>query len=54
MANDIRTRFTFRLPKDLFSKLDEKANNIGVSKNALLIQILWSYLEEQDKKGEQK
>lgn len=54
MINNEITRFTFRLPKHLYLKIDEKAKNMGISKNALLIQILWAYLEERDKKGEQK
>lgn len=50
MTKDVRTRFTFRMPEQLYSKLDERANELGVSKNALILQVLWSYLEEQDKK----
>lgn len=49
MTNDVKTRFTFRMPKQLYSKLDERANELGVSKNALILQVLWSYLEEQNK-----
>lgn len=54
MTKDARTRFTFRMPEQLYLKLDELANELGVSKNALILQVLWDYLEEQDKKGEEK
>lgn len=46
MNKDDRTRFTLRLPKELFSLLQEDANKIGVSVNSLILQILWSYVED--------
>ena len=49
MTNDKRARFTFRMPEQLYSKLDERANELGVSKNSLILQVLWSYLDEQNK-----
>lgn len=50
MKLNFRKRFTFRMPEQLYSKFDERASELGVSKNALILEVLWSYLEEQDKK----
>lgn len=47
MKNDDRTRFTLRLPKRLFEMLQHDANATGVSVNALLLQILWQWLEQR-------
>lgn len=47
MIKDNRIRFTFRLPVSLFEKLEEQANKQGTSKNALLLQILWQWLEKK-------
>lgn len=46
MNKDDRARFTLRLPKELFSLLQEDANKIGVPVNSLILQILWSYVED--------
>ena len=53
MTNDNRARFTFRMPEDLYRMLDARANELGVSKNALILQILWDYVERNDKAYEQ-
>lgn len=47
MIKDDRARFTFRLPSDLFEKVKQIACNQGVSKNALILQILWEWIEKQ-------
>lgn len=49
MTNDNRARFTFRMPEDLYRMLDARADELGVSKNALILQILWDYVERKGK-----
>ena len=46
--NDIRIRFTLRLPGELLSMLQSKADTIGVSNNALILQILWEWAKETE------
>lgn len=41
-------RFTFRLPERLLKQLKQEANKIGVSTNALILQILWDYVKKND------
>lgn len=45
MKKDIRERFTLRLPSELMKKMQEEANDLGVSLNALILQILWEWIE---------
>ena len=40
MTKDARTRFTFRLPEELYETLKDKAAVKGVSVNAIILQIL--------------
>lgn len=47
MINDNRARFTFRMPEELYRMLDVRADELGVSKNALILQILWDYVEKR-------
>lgn len=42
---DDRTRFTFRMPGELLQKLKEQANRLGVSVNALILQVLWEWIQ---------
>ena len=44
------TRFTLRLVKELDALLSEKAERLGYTKNALIVQVLWDYVEKQDEK----
>ena len=46
MTKDERTRFTFRLPDSLMSRLKDEAQSKGVSINALILNILWAWLEK--------
>lgn len=46
MINDARKRFTFRLPDSLFEKLKNKADKQGLSLNAMILQILWDWMED--------
>lgn len=45
MTKDARTRFTFRLPEELYQILKGKAAVKGVSVNAIILQILWEWLD---------
>lgn len=47
MKKDTRERFTLRLPSELMNSLREDAENIGVSVNALILQILRSWADNQ-------
>lgn len=48
MTNDNRARFTFRMPETLYRELEKRADGIGISKNALIIQILWKFIKESE------
>ncbi len=48
MTKDTRGRFTFRIPEQLLTHLKEEANKIGVSLNALILQILWEWYEREE------
>lgn len=47
MTNDNRIRYTFRMPSDLFGKVKKEAYKEGVSMNALILQILWDWIEKE-------
>lgn len=47
MTKDTRQRFTFRLPEELFVKIRDTAKKQGVSINALILQILWNYINKK-------
>ena len=44
------TKYMMRLPKSLKDKLAKRADMMGLSLNSLLVQILWSYMEEKERK----
>lgn len=44
MIGDDRIRYTFRMPEALYRAIEKKATELGVSKNALILQILWDWL----------
>lgn len=46
MTKDDMTRFTFRMPEAMYSKLKEEAKRLGVSVNSLILQILWDWAKE--------
>ena len=48
MIKDDRTRFTLRTPKKLFDFLQNNADELGVSTNALIVQILWEWLKDKE------
>lgn len=41
-------RFTLRLSGELKERLDESRKHLGVSLNALVVQILWDWVEKQN------
>lgn len=41
-------RITVRLPTNLNYKLDNKANELGVSKNALVLNFLWDAIGQEN------
>lgn len=49
MSKDERKRFTFRIPEELYVRLKEEAEKQGVSFNALILQILWQWVREEEK-----
>ena len=38
---------TTRAPEDLFKKLEKAAKKHGLTRNALILQILWKWVEEE-------
>lgn len=47
-----KDRVTVRMPIDLNKSLTDKSKKMGISKNALVLQILWKKVEEENKKNE--
>lgn len=41
-----RASYPLRLPTQLKNILAEKADNMGISLNALMVQIFWEYAEK--------
>ena len=41
-------RFTLRLSRELKERLDDNRKRMGVSLNALVLQILWDWTNKQD------
>ena len=50
MTKDTRKRFTFRMPKELHNELEKEARKQGTSINALILQILWEWVEDNEQK----
>lgn len=50
MTKDVRKRFTFRIPHDMYEQLKHKAKKRGVSINSLILMILGDW--DNDKRGE--
>jgi predicted HicB family RNase H-like nuclease len=47
MTKDARERFTLRVPEHLFTEIKAMAKKQGVSANALILQILWGWVNDQ-------
>lgn len=46
-------RFTLRLTGELKEQLDEGRKRMGVSLNALVVQILWEWVESRKQVGKE-
>ena len=51
MTKDARSRFTLRLPQQLMQCVCQEAEKIGVSINALILQILWEWSQNESGAG---
>lgn len=47
-------RFTLRINKALKSELKEASEKMGISANSLIIQILWDWIEKQERGKNEK
>lgn len=47
MKKDDRSRFTLRIPENLFNLIQDKSLEFGVSTNALILQILWDWFNKK-------
>jgi predicted HicB family RNase H-like nuclease len=47
MTKDTKVRFTLRITKNLMESIEKEANKQGVSRNALILQILWDWSERK-------
>ena len=45
MTNETE-RFTLRMPTELKKRLEQRSAELGVSVNALVLQILWDWAEK--------
>ncbi|WP_321835435.1 toxin-antitoxin system HicB family antitoxin [Clostridium butyricum] len=45
-----KRRLTIRIPNELNMILTKKAENIGISKNGLVLQILWDKVKKEGEK----
>jgi len=52
MMIDARNRCTLRIPETLMAMLQKEASRLGVSLNALILQILWQWTEKETAKNE--
>lgn len=41
-----KTNFTLRIPKELDEKLKKRATELGISKNALILNLIWKEIEK--------
>lgn len=44
------SKYTLRLPMPLKAKLTDTSKNIGISLNALILQVLWDFVNNPDNK----
>lgn len=42
------TQILVRAPLELKSKISQKANGMGLTVNALILQILWDWISQHD------
>ncbi len=46
-GEDLSSIMTVRAPTDLQQVLSSRAKNLGLARNALVLQILWDWVERQ-------
>jgi len=46
---DFKKPFLLRLPQEVKEELEDAAQKRGVSLNALIAQVLWLFLQEQER-----
>lgn len=46
-----KIRFTFRIPEELYTELKDESTKLGVSVNALILQILWDWEKEKQRQA---
>lgn len=46
-----KVRFTFRLPVELYNRLQQEAGKRGISVNSLISLILWEYTQKELNNG---
>lgn len=44
-----KQRITIRMPEKLNLELSNRAKEIGISKNSLVLQILWKKVKEEER-----
>ncbi len=49
MIKDTRQRFTLRIPEELNKGLELEAKKQGLTRNSLILQILWEWSEDSNK-----
>ena len=54
MKIDARERYTLRMPSALFKTLGQESAALGVSLNAFILQILWDWVNQQNKQKNEK
>lgn len=50
----MKQRLTVRMPRELNNVLTEKAQSIGISKNSLILQLLWEEVNKNLSKEEKQ
>lgn len=50
IKKDERCRFTLRLPKELFERIQFEAERKGLSMNSIILEILWDWSEKNNTK----
>lgn len=48
-----KDRITVRMPHDLNKLLTDESEKIGISKNALVLQILWKRVKEEQQNAKE-
>lgn len=52
MTNNDKTRFTLRMPTTLYNEIQELANEIGTTRNTIIVQTLRKNIKKIKKEKE--